>query len=61
MLVDSRVIYCPYCGEPIDILVDTSVESQSYIEDCSVCCRPIEMSVFVTDDTIELIARRDDE
>lgn len=34
-------IYCPYCGEQIEVLVDCSVESQDYVEDCSVCCRPI--------------------
>jgi hypothetical protein len=38
---------CPYCGESIPIEVDCSVEQQSYIEDCSVCCRPIEFEVMV--------------
>ncbi len=32
---------CPYCGERISVLIDTSVDSQQYIEDCEVCCRPI--------------------
>jgi hypothetical protein len=38
------VATCPYCGEPIDLEIDESggVE-QHYIEDCSVCCRPIEV------------------
>jgi hypothetical protein len=40
-------IRCPYCGETIRIEVDCSVESQSYIEDCQVCCRPIEFDVAV--------------
>jgi hypothetical protein len=48
---------CPYCGEPIELVVDTSVEHQDYIEDCSVCCRPIELSVHVTDDEVFLVAR----
>jgi hypothetical protein len=34
-------IYCPYCGERIELLIDCSVEFQEYIEDCQVCCRPI--------------------
>lgn len=38
-------ISCPYCGEPITILVDSSIDHQSYIEDCSVCCRPIQIEV----------------
>lgn len=36
---------CPFCGEPITIFVDTSIDEQNYIEDCSVCCRPIEFIV----------------
>jgi transcription elongation factor Elf1 len=34
---------CPFCGERISMLLDGSVEGQSYIEDCEVCCRPIEI------------------
>jgi PHP family Zn ribbon phosphoesterase len=40
-------VRCPYCGETITIEVDRSVEHQAYVEDCHVCCRPIEMSVSV--------------
>ncbi len=41
ILQDSIESYCPYCGERIELLVDGSVEEQTYIEDCQVCCRPI--------------------
>ncbi|MDA0823883.1 MAG: CPXCG motif-containing cysteine-rich protein [Proteobacteria bacterium] len=34
---------CPYCGESITVLLDLSIEEQDYIEDCEVCCRPIEI------------------
>jgi hypothetical protein len=35
-------VTCPYCGEPIDTWPDPGGgERQEYIEDCSVCCRPI--------------------
>ena len=34
---------CPYCGEQISMLVDLSVEAQTFIEDCEVCCHPIEI------------------
>ena len=37
---------CPYCWEEISILLDQSVQDQVYIEDCEVCCNPIEMSVI---------------
>lgn len=39
--------YCPYCGEAIELLVDSSLGQQDYIEDCQVCCRPMEVSVMV--------------
>ena len=36
---------CPHCGEQISMVLDLSVPEQSYIEDCEVCCRPIQVSV----------------
>ncbi|RXP61885.1 CPXCG motif-containing cysteine-rich protein [Lutibacter sp. HS1-25] len=36
---------CPYCWDEISILLDTSVNNQTYIEDCEVCCNPIEIQV----------------
>jgi transcription elongation factor Elf1 len=43
-------IHCPYCGESYASVVDVSAGSQRYIEDCAVCCRPIEISLHVGDD-----------
>jgi hypothetical protein len=34
-------IGCPYCGEAIEVLLDSSDIDQQYIEDCQVCCKPI--------------------
>lgn len=53
---------CPYCGEPIELLVDCSVSHQEYVEDCQVCCRPMEVWVEVDsegDVTVQL-ARDED-
>lgn len=36
---------CPYCWETISFLLDTSVNKLNYIEDCEVCCNPIEITV----------------
>ena len=36
---------CPYCWEEISMLLDTSIRDTAYIEDCEVCCRPIELHV----------------
>lgn len=35
---------CPHCGERISMLLDLSAGCQRYIEDCEVCCNPIEIS-----------------
>ncbi len=40
---------CPYCWEEISMLLDTSVSSQSYVEDCEVCCNPLEMKCSFVD------------
>ena len=36
---------CPHCFEGISMLVDPSVRRQEYIEDCEVCCNPIQIQV----------------
>lgn len=36
---------CPYCWQDISMLLDSSIENQSYIEDCEVCCNPMQISV----------------
>ena len=55
-------IDCPYCGEIIDVLIDGSVIQQAYIEDCQVCCRPINFRVFVRgDDEIDVTVSTDSE
>jgi hypothetical protein len=38
-------VECPYCGEPVPTLIDTSQGDHSTIEDCTVCCRPIQFEV----------------
>lgn len=51
-------ISCPYCGETIEISVDTSLNEQQYIEDCQVCCRPIELQVSVAHDGSAMVHPR---
>jgi len=48
--LEEKQVQCPYCGELIDILIDCSIPQQNYIEDCQVCCRPINVDVVVTHD-----------
>jgi phage terminase large subunit GpA-like protein len=44
IVVDAEVI-CPHCGETFSLQIDTSQSEQSLIEDCTVCCRPINITV----------------
>jgi hypothetical protein len=44
---------CPYCHEEISMLLDCSQGGQSYIEDCEVCCNPIEVIFLVAAGEIE--------
>ncbi|HCU90828.1 MAG TPA: CPXCG motif-containing cysteine-rich protein [Gammaproteobacteria bacterium] len=43
-MLDEHHFSCPYCGESISMMLDLSIKEQTYIEDCEVCCRPIELS-----------------
>lgn len=43
--MDEYFFQCPYCWEQISMLIDVSQPNQSYIEDCEICCNPIEVSI----------------
>jgi hypothetical protein len=42
-------LQCPWCGEPYGSMLDLTDASRSYIEDCQVCCRPIEVRLEVSE------------
>ena len=45
----SREVRCPYCGETVELLLDPgSGDTQEYVEDCEVCCRPWQVHVRYT-------------
>jgi hypothetical protein len=46
---------CPYCWETISMLLDTSLANTTYVEDCEVCCRPIQITATF-DNQSELIS-----
>ena len=48
-VVEARV-QCPYGWEHFILLVDASIDDQEYVEDCEVCCRPIDFSVAIDED-----------
>lgn len=39
-------IACPYCGEIVELAIDPGGGTvQRYVEDCEVCCRPMQLTV----------------
>jgi hypothetical protein len=38
---------CPYCGEVLGTKIDLTDRSRTYIEDCQVCCQPMQLRVSV--------------
>lgn len=61
-LLEPCSVYCPYCGEAIEILVDVSAGDQHYVEDCQVCCKPINLAITIDKDRYpQITARSDDE
>src|SRR6267142_495715 len=49
---------CPHCGEEISMVLDLSVRRQTYLEDCEVCCNPIEISYTVSDEELAEFSAR---
>ena len=48
--VSEQRCHCPYCAEPISLVIDASAGSQTYIEDCQVCCQPMQVVLHVDGD-----------
>jgi len=60
--MQELAIDCPYCGESITILLDSSAGEQEYYEDCSVCCCPILFEVVINEfEQTKMFVKRDDE
>ncbi len=49
-LLQEHDVTCPYCWQPITVLVDCSVSAQDYVEDCHICCRPILLRIHLEED-----------
>jgi hypothetical protein len=61
-VIESTSITCPACWETIELDLDLSAGSQTYSEDCSVCCRPMTVRLFVGEEgefTVDVEAESD--
>ena len=43
---------CPYCWENQLKMVDPSVKKQNFIEDCEVCCNPINFQISIENNEV---------
>ena len=43
----STIVQCPYCGESVEILVESDLEGEM-VWDCEVCCRPWSVEIVDT-------------
>ena len=57
----ENTISCPYCGELIDVLIESSEVDQEYIEDCQVCCRPILFTVTISNGGEPIVSVRNED
>lgn len=62
MEINEKEAYCPYCGENISLLIDDTLLTQEYIEDCEVCCSPMIVNVEINaDEEILINTKRENE
>lgn len=44
---------CPYCMQQISMLLESLPDKQTYVEDCEVCCRPIQIHFLFENDHLQ--------
>lgn len=56
-MLEDVIVQCPACGEDLAIQVDTTAgDAQEYVEDCPVCCRPMDVYVRCHDGEVESVS-----
>lgn len=60
VLLEAAEFHCPWCGEPNGIELEPGDAGQILVQDCAVCCRPIELTLSATDGQLIRVAREGD-
>jgi transcription elongation factor Elf1 len=50
--MNEHFFQCPHCWEQVSVLVDVSQSFQTYIEDCEVCCNPIQFQIQCSEQNV---------
>jgi hypothetical protein len=56
---DSFSVSCPYCGEQVELYLESDVSGQ-FVQDCEVCCNPMTVRVSHDDDDRSVTVERGD-
>ena len=56
---DSFSVSCPYCGENVEIYLESDVQG-SFVQDCEVCCNPWMVRVSIDGDDRYVSVERND-
>jgi transcription elongation factor Elf1 len=41
----TETIQCPFCGQTFELEIDVTIPQQSFVTDCEICCRPMDVRV----------------
>lgn len=53
MIEEDYPFSCPHCGVDLSVRIDASGGAkQEFIQDCEVCCRPIQIQVRLSGDEV---------
>ena len=52
LTMEEHFFQCPYCWQTISMLLDSSVAEDRYVEDCEVCCHPIQIHYHFHDKSL---------
>ena len=52
----EQFFQCPYCWQGISMLLDLSIDEQTFVEDCEVCCHPIQVHYRVEEGAVAELA-----
>lgn len=58
---ESIETVCPYCGQAIEVEVEPSDQPIQYVEDCTVCCRPILFTVTYSEEGSRVEVKREND
>ena len=58
MIEQDYSFECPYCGEELSVRLDRSAgKRQEFVQDCEVCCKPVQIKVqFAGEEVAEFSA-----